>query len=137
MTDGTVFNRSIIRARAEQSFKEETMDDKSKAESNFFLVSAEPISNTQPINNPRAAKPPAKVTVNALSESLNIFLSQMDAVLENIPNTTSLFQFAELEITADINARGQIVLKGATGEPAPASGIRFIFRRSRMMNVTL
>jgi hypothetical protein len=101
------------------------------------LVSAEPISNTQPVNNPRAAKPPAKVTVNAFSESVNIFLSQMDVVLENLPNTTSLFQFVELEITAEINARGQIILKGTSGEPAPSSGIKFIFRRPKLTNVTL
>lgn len=113
------------------------MDEKTKAESNFFLVSAEPISNTQPINNPRAAKPPAKVTVNAFSENMNLFLSQMDAVLENIPNTASLFQFVELEITAEINARGQIILKGAAGEAGPSSGIKFVFRRPKMPNVTL
>jgi hypothetical protein len=120
-----------------QSFKEKTMDEKTKAESNFFLVSAEPISNTQPINNPRAPKPPAKVTVNAFSESLNLFLSQMDAVLENIPGTASLFQLVELEIMAEINARGQIILKGTAAESGSASGIKFIFRRPKMPNVTL
>ncbi len=113
------------------------MDEKTKAESNFFLVSAESISNTQPINNPRATKPPAKVTVNAFSENMNIFLSQMDAVLDNIPNTVSMFQFVELEITAEINARGQIILKGNGGESVPASGIKFIFRRPKTPNVTL
>lgn len=113
------------------------MDEKTKAESNFFLVSAEPISNTQPINNPRAPKPPARVTVNALSENMNLFLSQMDAVLENIPSTGSLFQLAELEVTAEINARGQIILKGSAGEPSAASGIKFVFRRPKMPNVTL
>jgi len=113
------------------------MDEKTKTESNFFLVSAEPISNTQPINNPRAAKPAAKVTVNAFSESINLFLSQMDAVLENIPNTASSFQLAELEITAEINARGQIILKGNAGESVSSNGIKFIFRRPKMTNVTL
>jgi hypothetical protein len=113
------------------------MDEKTKAESNFFLVSAEPISNTQPINNPRAAKPPVKVTLNAFSESMNLFLTQMEAVLENIPNTSSMFQFVELEITADINARGQLILKGTAGESSPASGIKFIFRRPKMTHVTL
>ena len=113
------------------------MDEKTKAENNFFLVSAEPISNTQPINNPRAAKPPAKVTVNAFSENISIFLSHMDAVLENIPNTFSAFQFVELEITAEINARGQIILKGTVGESTPASGIKFVFRRLKMPSVTL
>ena len=113
------------------------MDEKTKAESNFFLVSAEPISNTQPINNPRAAKPPAKVAVNAFSENMNLFLSQMEAVLEHIPKTPSMFQFVELEITAEINARGQIILKGTPGEAGPASGIKFVFRRPKITNVTL
>jgi len=113
------------------------MDEKTKAENNFFLVSAEPISNTQPVNNPRAPKPPAKVTVNAFSENINIFVAQMDAVLDHIPNTVSMFQFVELEVTAEINARGQIILKGTAAESGSESGIKFVFRRPLKPNVTL
>jgi len=117
------------------------MDEKMKSEGNFFLVSAEPISNTQPVNNPRAVKPPIKVAVNAFSENINIFLSQMNAVLENTPGTSSTFQFVEIEVAAEINARGQIVLKGTASEAGSSTGIRFVFKKlpaqNRVTNLTL
>lgn len=110
------------------------MDEKMKSDGNFFLVSAEPISNTQPVNNPRAVKPPTKVAVNAFSENINSFLSQMNAVLENTPSASSTFQFVEIEVTAEINARGQIVLKGTAGESGSSTGIRFVFRKLPAQN---
>ena len=110
------------------------MNEKMKSESNFFLVSAEPVSNTQPINNPRAAKPPTKVAVNGFSENINIFLSQMNAVLENTPSTSSAFQFVELEVTAEVNAKGQIILKGTGGESGLSTGIKFVFRKPQAQN---
>jgi hypothetical protein len=117
------------------------MDEKLKSEGNFFLVSAEPISNTQPVNNPRAVKQPTKVALNAFSENINMFLAQMNAVLENTPGTNSAFQFVEIEVAAEINARGQIILKGTGSEPGLSTGIRFVFRKLpapyRPTNLTL
>ncbi len=106
------------------------MDEQQKAEEKFFLVSAEQVSNT------RSKRPPSKIMVDVLGENINIFLSQMNGVLENTPSTVSTFQFVEFEITAEVNAKGQIVIMGTGGELGLTSGIKFVFRKLRAPNKT-
>lgn len=106
------------------------MDETTNSENNFFLISAEPINNT------RAFRPPSKVMVDVLGENINVFLSQMNGVLENTPSTVSTFQFVEFEITAEVNAKGQIVIMGTGGELGLTSGIKFVFRKLPAPNKT-
>jgi hypothetical protein len=106
------------------------MNEHSNAENNFFLVSAEQVSNS------RGKRPPSKIMVNVLGENINVFLSQMNGVLENTPSTVSTFQFVEFEITAEVNAKGQIVIMGTGGELGLTSGIKFVFRKLPAPNKT-
>lgn len=99
------------------------MDTQDKTNDKFFLVVAEPISNT------RGKRPPTKLMVDVFSENVNIFISQMDEVLEKTPNNLSTFQFVEFEITAEVNGKGQIVIMGTGGEVGITSGVKFIFRK--------
>jgi hypothetical protein len=99
------------------------MDGDSKDRERFFLVAAEPVSNT------RKKAVPTKIMVDVLSENVNLFISQMNGVLENTPSNISKFQFVEFEITAEVNAKGQIIIVGTGGELGLTAGIKFVFRK--------
>jgi len=104
------------------------MDDNTIINKGFFLVSAEEVSNT------RGRRPPSKIMVDVLGENVNIFLSQMDGLLEKTPSNISKFQFVEFEVTAEINAKGQIVIVGTGGELGMTTGVKFVFRKLPVTN---
>lgn len=70
------------------------------------------------------------VDVYALSENVNVFLTQMNTVLENTPEATGGFHLTEFTITAEISGKGTLTLLGSGGELAASGGITFKFEKT-------
>lgn len=71
-----------------------------------------------------------RLKVDDLAENINIFLTQMNLVLEHTPQNLGKFQFVEFEVSAEITAKGSVALLGTGGEVGASGGIKFVFRRS-------
>src|SRR5260370_23115687 len=71
---------------------------------------------------------PLKVEV--LADNINLFIGQIGAILSNTPEKLGEFDFEELEVHAEITAKGTIALFGTGGELGATGGLRFVFRRS-------
>jgi hypothetical protein len=72
---------------------------------------------------------PKKLEVEVLAENLNLFLTQMEGVLEKAPEEVGKFKFTEFAVSAEISAKGQLVLVGSGVEAAGKGGITFKFER--------
>jgi hypothetical protein len=70
-----------------------------------------------------------EVDVNQLAVNINLFLDQMGGVIANTPDTVGRFQLAEVEISAEITGKGQVVLWGVGGEVGTGGGIKFVFKK--------
>jgi hypothetical protein len=71
-----------------------------------------------------------KLKIDEFSVNVNLFLEQMNSVLEKTPEKLGKFQFVEFEVHAEVTAKGSLAILGAGGEAGAAGGIRFVFRRS-------
>lgn len=69
------------------------------------------------------------IDINVLSENVNIFLSQLGAVLDNAPEKTGTFHLTEFTVTAEISGKGTLALLGSGGELSGSGGITFKFQR--------
>ena len=70
-----------------------------------------------------------ELQVDDLSVNLNLFLSQMDRVLEKTPEKLGKFKFVEFEVHAEITAKGTLAILGTGGEAGATGGLKFLFRR--------
>ena len=68
--------------------------------------------------------------VEELAANVRLFIKQMGNVLEQTPKTLGDFHFEELEISAEITAKGSLAILGTGGELGGTGGLRFLFRRS-------
>ena len=55
----------------------------------------------------------------------------MDEVMTKTPETVGKFQLAEVEVSAEITTKGQVVLWGVGGEVGAGGGIKFVFRKGQ------
>ena len=77
----------------------------------------------------KQAKP---LKVDVLAENINVFIGQMGTILEKTPEKLGKFNFEELEVHAEVNGKGSIMLFGIGGEVGATGGLRFVFRRTSM-----
>lgn len=72
-----------------------------------------------------------KINVEDLSIQVNLFLEQMNSVLDKSPEKVGSFYFDSFEISAEITAKGSIALLGTGGEVGTKGGLKFIFKRDK------
>jgi hypothetical protein len=101
---------------------EETMDKET-----IWVVTSEPIATRG--TGIKQAKP---LKVDVLAENINLFIGQMGTILEKTPEKLGKFNFEELEVHAEINGKGSVMLFGTGGEIGATGGLRFVFRRTSM-----
>lgn len=71
-----------------------------------------------------------EIDVDQLAVNINLFLDQMGKVVTKTPDTVGKFQLAEIQVSAEITGKGQIVLWGVGGEIGGGGGIKFVFKKS-------
>lgn len=72
----------------------------------------------------------SKVDVTALSDNINIFVTQISQTLAQTPEKIDKFRLDEIEVHAEITAKGTLAILGTGGEIGGSGGLRFVFRRS-------
>jgi hypothetical protein len=70
-----------------------------------------------------------QLKVEDLSVNINLFIEQLGSILEKTPEKLGKFHFDELEIHADITAKGTIAVLGTGGEVGATGGLKFVFHR--------
>lgn len=65
-----------------------------------------------------------------MAEEVNLFLAQIEGILEKVPDEVGgKFKFAEFTVSAEISAKGGLVLMGTGVEAAGKGGLTFKFER--------
>jgi hypothetical protein len=85
-----------------------------------WIVTGEPVTRGDRLR---------ELKVEELSVNVNLFLEQMNDVLDKTPEKLGKFQFAEFEIHAEVTAKGTLAILGTGGEIGAAGGLKFVFRR--------
>lgn len=70
-----------------------------------------------------------EIGVEQLSINVNVFLAQMGSIVANTPAQVGGFQLAEIEVSAEITGKGQVILWGVGGEVGTGGGIKFVFKK--------
>lgn len=73
----------------------------------------------------------AEVPLPAFRERVTGFLESMRAVIAELPETFGAYELDQVEVTAEVSAKGQVSLLGSGGELAGKSGLTFTFVRRR------
>jgi hypothetical protein len=65
-----------------------------------------------------------------LANNMNRFLENLNVALEQTPNKVGNFEFVELEIYAEVSAKGTFKVLGTGVEAGGNGGLKFVFRRN-------
>ena len=103
------------------------MPKKSASRGKIAIVTAEEIEGARLAGGGLTRK--LEVDVSQLAVNINLFLDQMGEVMAKTPNAVGAFQLAEVEVSAQITGKGQVVLWGIGGEVGAGGGIKFVFKR--------
>lgn len=77
----------------------------------------------------RRGENPTELKVEILADNINVFLTQMESILEQAPDEVGKFQFTELSVCAEINAKGKLVLLGSGVETGIKGSLTFKFQK--------
>ena len=103
------------------------MPKKNVRKDKITVITTEEIEGTRSASGVLTRK--LEIDINQLSTNVNIFLDQMSGVMTKTPSTVGAFQLAEVEVSAQITGKGQIVLWGIGGEVGAGGGIKFVFKK--------
>lgn len=70
-----------------------------------------------------------ELKVEVLAENVNIFLNQIETMLETAPDEVGKFQFTEFSVSAEVSANGKLVLLGSGVETSAKGSLTFKFER--------
>ena len=70
-----------------------------------------------------------ELEVKVLADNVQHFLQQIERVLAQAPAMLGEFRFEEIEVHAEISAKGTLSLLGTGGEAGASGGLKFAFRR--------
>ena len=73
---------------------------------------------------------PQPLKVEVLAESVNVFMTQISHILDKAPDEVGKFQFTEFTVSAEISAKGQLILLGTGGEAQAKGGVTFTFKKT-------
>jgi hypothetical protein len=72
---------------------------------------------------------PQELKVEVLAENVNLFLTQVEGILEKSPEEVGKFKLSEITVSAEVSANGKLVLMGSGVEAAAKGGLAFKFER--------
>jgi hypothetical protein len=104
-----------IKARARESIAMEQDDS-------ILVVAADAVQT-------RALPGARSMNVTVLTENVSLFLQQIERMVAKAPESVGGFHFVELEVHAEVSAKGSLALLGTGGEAGATGGLKFVFRR--------
>lgn len=79
----------------------------------------------------RGGGTPKEIKVEVLAENVNLFLNQVESILEKAPDKVGEFQFTEFSVSAEVSANGKLVLLGSGVETGVQGSLTFKFERKK------
>lgn len=70
-----------------------------------------------------------ELPIQTLRENINLFLNQINLLLETTPHSAGSFHLTEFMVSAEISAGGKLVLLGSGVEAATKGALTFRFQR--------
>ena len=70
-----------------------------------------------------------ELNVQVLGDNVNLFLSQMETVLEKSPEEVGKFKLTKFVVMAEVSATGKLVIMGSGGEASAKGALTFEFER--------
>jgi len=79
----------------------------------------------------RRGRGPTELQVDILAAHVNVFLGQIEDMLDKAPEEVAegKFRFTEFTVSAEVSAKGGLVLMGTGVEAAGKGGLTFKFER--------
>jgi hypothetical protein len=74
----------------------------------------------------------AEISADEFKERLKNFLTSMEEVVRDLPETLGEFKLDQITLTAEISAKGQVSLLGTGGEIAGKGGLTFTLKRGAL-----
>lgn len=82
------------------------------------------------ITTRRRGRGPMELKVDVLAKNVNLFMNQIERILEKTPDEVgSKFKFTEFSVSAEISAKGGLMLMGTGVEIEGKGGLTFKFNR--------
>jgi hypothetical protein len=94
-----------------------------KKQKNTILV----VTNDQVSMRGRA---PKEIEVEVLGKNINLFITQIGNILENTPDHVKKFRLSQITISAEVSAKGGLMLLGTGVETEGKGGVIFVFTRT-------
>ena len=69
------------------------------------------------------------VQVDALANNVNVFITQIQSILDKTPTEVGQFKFTEFTVSAEISAKGALIIMGSGIETEGKGGLTFKFER--------
>jgi translation initiation factor 2 beta subunit (eIF-2beta)/eIF-5 len=98
-------------------------------ENTILVVTVEECPNIRTRGERERKVTETKVEIEKLSNHIDNFIKQIGKSLEKTPDKIGDFQFVELEVHAEISAKGTLKLMGTGIETGTTGGLKFVFRR--------
>jgi len=94
-----------------------------------ILVLAAP--EAQVMRGPGAPAKQVSLDVEQLSVNVNLFLAQVGKIVSKAQQSSvDGFHLAEIEVSAEINGKGQVILWGIGGELGASGALKFVFKKA-------
>lgn len=77
----------------------------------------------------RASSQKKKINVDDLAEGVKDFISKIDTIMKNIPESVNSYKLSEFEVSAEVSGKGTLSLLGSGGEVGAKGGIKFVFKK--------
>lgn len=90
---------------------------------NTILVSTSGLANAR-------GKSSKEIQVDVLGENVNLFIAQIGSILEKTPDHIEKFRLTQIAVSAEISAKGSLILLGTGVETEGKGGITFVFTRT-------
>ena len=71
-----------------------------------------------------------ELQIDVLGKNVNLFITQMGDILANTPDKVDKFKLTQITVTAEISAKGSLVLLGTGVEAESKGGVTFVFTRT-------
>ena len=72
---------------------------------------------------------PKELKVEVLAENVNLFLTQVETILQKALDQVGNFHFTEFSVSAEVSADGKLVLFGSGVETGIKGGLTFKFQK--------
>ena len=77
-----------------------------------------------------------EIGIDELAVATKAFVERMGHVINDTPSSVGQYELAEVEVSAEVTTKGQLVLCGLGGEVGVGGGLKFTFKKNRISSTS-